>query len=253
MLAPIWGEHISSFDITVIDVDDDKILVVTNDGLFQLTNVIISGNITGAQPINKAGSCTESTAMTVVNGSIRSKLDRMTPGMKCHLAIVGSGNVNQSAIMVTADRFSGVWTEDLNTGWIMGVILFYISVYLIILTILLAIFKFAVIYIGFNWYWRWRENTRRTPSGTSDTIRYVRFEHGVELTTDMGSIISLIAQGKHTISQLEQYTGMRRSHIEYLIRRLRRLRLIDLKQIALSTHTRHAISINTTWEMTIRT
>lgn len=238
LVAPVGGQLHSSFAFDVVGGDGGDVLVVTNNGWFQVTGMLLSGTVPGAKPV---GGCAEGRVAVAENGSIRSEFDRMTPGMPCHLAVVGGAPVDLSGIVITADGFTDVWTADraelqskataLILSWWGAMLIAMIAAQILLLY---AIYDALTKIVGgiVGKYWQRTEKRVSEPHATGRLVRYVREEYGVGITRDEGSVLVLLVCGKDTLGQLERYTGMRRTHIRHLIKGLRRRRLVDPVHIA---------------------
>lgn len=236
IMAPVGGELYSSFAFDVVSSEGGNILVVTNNGRFQVTGVVLSGIVPGAQQYEGAVGCAEGHQVVVENGGVYSQFDRMTPGMPCYLAIVKNASVDLSGIAITADGFTGTWTIEraetwpkieavFTSGWGFMVIgMIGAQIFLLYVT-----YNVATGFIGviMQSYWSDREKKMRRPCATGKMIRYVQEEYGVPLSIGEGAILVLLVCGKDTLEQLEKYTGMRRTHIRHLIKKLRHRRLLD--------------------------
>lgn len=233
LAAPVGGQLHSSFVFDVVGGEGGNALVLTNNGMFQVTGMLLSGTIPGAQPVD---GCAEGRVTVAGNGSIRSEFDRMTPGMPCRLAVVGDDPVDLSGIAITADGFTGVWTVDqselpsriaaLFWSW-WGAVFFAVVIAQVLLLYAMYDALTKIIGAAIGWYWKRTEKEIRRPRAAPTVVRHVRAEYGTNISLDEGSVLVLLVCGKDTLGQLEQHTGMRRSHIRHLIKRLRRKRLID--------------------------
>ena len=241
LMAPVGGELYSSFAFDVESREGGNVLIVTNNGRFQVTGVVLSGIVPSAQQYEGAAGCAEGHQVVVENGTVYSQFDRMTPGMPCYLAIMGDANDDLSGIAITADGFTGTWTIERAETWPKIVAVFTSGWGFMVIGIVGA--QIFLLYLMYNMatglidvimqsYWSTREKKMRRPCATSKMIRYVQEEYGVSISVGEGAILVLLVCGKDTLGQLEKYTGMRRTHIRHLIKKLRHRRLLDPTNIA---------------------
>lgn len=245
LVAPVGGQLYSSFafDIVASGNGSDDVLVITNNGWFQASGLLLSGTVPSARPIGDGGSavCAEGRVVVADNGVVRAEFDRMTPGIRCQLAAVDADAVDLSGIVITADRFTGAWTVNhaelpskiaaLVASWWGLVLVVMIASQILLLYAIYNAFTSAVgLLVGM--YWKRAEKREREPRATNNIVKYIRKEYGVVLSCDEGVVMVLVICGKDTLEQIGRYTGMRRNHIRHLIKRLRGLRLVDPVRIA---------------------
>ena len=235
-IAPVIGQHHSSFQIDVVEDKNDYILVIINNGWFQITGMLLSGTVSNAQPIDDVSGCMEGQVTVVGNGSIRSEFVRMTPGLPCKLASVGSTDVDLSDITITADGFTGVWSTNLldPISYITMLFATWYGWLIIIFIVANIVFLFGlptIIDVTFKKYWSRMEAKRSVTRKTKIMISRIEYEYNIRLTSDAGVILLLTVYGKDTIGQLQRHAGMRNIHVRYLVNQLRRMHLLDQERI----------------------
>lgn len=246
LVAPVGGQLYSSFafDMVASGNGSDGVLVVTNNGWFQASGLLLSGTVPGARPIGGDGgvACAEGRVVVADNGVVRAEFDRMTPGIQCQLAAVdAAAAADLSGIVITADRFTGAWTVNhaelpskiaalVVSWWSLVLVALVASQILILYTIYNVFTSMVGVLVGV--YWKRSEKRKSNPRATNSIIDYIRKEYGIVPSCDEGAILVLLICGKDTLEQIGCHTGMRRSHIRHLIKRLRGRHLVDPVRIA---------------------